>query len=267
MLENAYYEALKPLHYFEPVGCALSNTWVGRSRVIDRVYEARVAAPGDRFATLVGGNFVVTAERGMRQASFWLPKHVFEKSYGPANSAAGLFEGLAGLGVVARVEAFGTSSDFAAARASAEREFPEHHPRLLSSVRSPALDALIEHSESVCAMARRAGFKVLFDDFGEDRRARLVIREPSPTAGHSSPGLRVSLREEGHAYVERLGDPGEQVAFVERLWDLDEVMADRVYGESMWVRDIRFLENERFLNEAALAFEQASPTGTRRSPG
>jgi hypothetical protein len=49
---NSYYRVLAPFDVYTVAGHIASNTWIGRTRVLDPVYDVWTLEPGDNRSTL-----------------------------------------------------------------------------------------------------------------------------------------------------------------------------------------------------------------------
>lgn len=80
-MANRFYVALAPFDILVAVGSKPSNTFIGRSQVIDTIYEARRVMPGEEIHDLVGGTFYVDGDGEPWAARFTHPPHIFEAAY------------------------------------------------------------------------------------------------------------------------------------------------------------------------------------------
>lgn len=138
---NKYFRVDRPFRVWCHLGFSDSNTYIGSSRCINTVMEARNAKPGDVIHALVGGTFMVTAE-GPRAISTQAPKHIFEKSYGGRKADAFWFaESMKDF--VTEIPAPSAKVDYAGvlAKVSANR-MRELHPEVIEVEPSPGMVAL-----------------------------------------------------------------------------------------------------------------------------
>jgi len=127
MFGNRYFEFDEPVHWFRKIGTSASNTYVGRSQVLDTVYQLATIEPGDQVHALVGGTFVARADGRVEEGVFRLPKHIFEKSYGPMDSDAAFLARVAAAGrcrEIAAEQAY--KPDYGALRKKGYPELPPH---------------------------------------------------------------------------------------------------------------------------------------------
>lgn len=89
---NKYYTALEPFEVLRAVGTKPSNTYIGRSQVIDTVYETTTVNPGEELHDLVGGLFHVDGENRPHEIRLTKPPHIFEAKYHTGAEAARMSE-------------------------------------------------------------------------------------------------------------------------------------------------------------------------------
>jgi len=139
MRANRYFEAAKPFRFYRRIGSSLSNTWIGRSRAYNSVYEVLNAAPGMRFHALVGGLFVEFEGNG-HMASLTPPKPLLEKSYG-FYSMDDHLDRLVAAGNLVEIPKPEAKPDYVAWREASSVEMPPLHPELVPVEASPELQA------------------------------------------------------------------------------------------------------------------------------
>lgn len=78
---NKYYTALESFTLLRLVGSKPSNTWIGRSRVLDRIYTEVQVLPGEELHDLCGGLFHIDGEGVSHESRLTHPPHIFEAHY------------------------------------------------------------------------------------------------------------------------------------------------------------------------------------------
>lgn len=261
---NKYYEVVESVHYLERVGYSESNSYYGSSQLLDPIFEARNAYPGDQFHLLVGGDFLVQQDGMIRDIAFWMPKPHFEKTYGMGNTSKELFEELKGLGYVIEVEGPKFSLPYADARQN--EKFPPSHPRLTREEKSETARMLSEEAAYIVEMAREFDLDAKIYDFGQERRALLQIAKKEPEGNRLV--IEVKVTEGGRMYV----NPSERYidipSFMEMARALPDIDRARTYDGSFWCHHIDSLGDENFLNQmqaclegAANGYKATSPAG------
>lgn len=81
-MNNRYFKVVSPFRIWRQVGTSPSNSYVGSSRMITVVKEARNAIAGDEIHALVGGVFLVRGDQCWEIALGAPKDSPFEKSYG-----------------------------------------------------------------------------------------------------------------------------------------------------------------------------------------
>lgn len=254
---NSYFEVVEPIFYFRPVGKALSNTWVGSSRVVDTVFAGCTAKPGDVFHCLVGGDFVA-GSRELSGCSFQMPKHIFEKSYGPAFSATMLMTELAALGRVIETGAPEERPDYGAARALPD--LPANTPRLTYRERSPQYGELLWDANDLLRMVGSDALNVTARDFDERRQVELRIYEGK------SLFLSLTMNEDRSLLVKVGKDHFDGASFVDGLRTNSLVRKTHVYHDGFWADDASFLKEGAFLDEVAEALRPLVDGPARPAP-
>jgi hypothetical protein len=82
---NSYWRVTQPFEVLEVTGHQPSNTWIGRSQVLDPIYEKVSLPAGAIIENLHGGLFFKMDEKDERHPFVLAknPKHIFEKRYMP----------------------------------------------------------------------------------------------------------------------------------------------------------------------------------------
>jgi hypothetical protein len=148
---NRYFRFTKPVRWFQAVGHSPSNTFVhGTSRAIDTVHAQTLIRAEDTVHALCGGTFLVRADGSVETGRFRLPKHLFEKSYGPPVLDTDLLEQMVKFGLCAEIDKPAGSIDYAAGRKASERRFPECTGCVTQEgyVPSPVLDRLTKAAKT-----------------------------------------------------------------------------------------------------------------------
>jgi len=160
---NRYFEIVSPVRIYRHVGRSESNTWIGRSRVINRVSRAENARPGDQIHALVGGTFLVRGDE-VHEIFLWRPKHILERGGSP--SAVSTMERYAKAGRARETDAPIMKPDYGAGRKKGEVDLPPLSPDVVEIEPSPELQVLKEDVESAVAALEREGFdgKIKFRD-------------------------------------------------------------------------------------------------------
>ncbi len=80
--KNAYFEVVAAFQVYALIGHSESQTFVGSSRMLGRVYARLLLEPGDQVHDTFGGVFVVTKDGEAHEARYVLPTwHPFEGKY------------------------------------------------------------------------------------------------------------------------------------------------------------------------------------------
>ena len=80
---NRYYTVKWDFQAFTIVGHEPSNTWIGRSQVLNAIYAEVTVFAGDEVHDLVGGTFHVEDAETVQELTLAKnTRHIFEKSYG-----------------------------------------------------------------------------------------------------------------------------------------------------------------------------------------
>ncbi|NTF16872.1 hypothetical protein G6L37_00335 [Agrobacterium rubi] len=241
---NDYYVTTAPIFYLERLGYSDSNTWVGSSRATETIYAGKQSRDGDEFHLLVGGDFLVRDGKAT-SIDFWVPKHLFEKSYGGRDTAKKLFAEFEKSGDARRIETPASGIDYAAGRSMLK--FPDTRARLTYEQHSPTYEAFTGAGDVIRQMAREHGLLANFYDFHEERRALLQVTRKE--GDRRTLVLEIKARENGDIYVR----PNEKVvdteSFMDALRDLRTVDPNFTYETSFWARGMDLLENDVFLNE------------------
>lgn len=251
---NHYYEAVEPIFYLERKGHSESNTYIGASRVLDAIYEGHQAREGDQFHLLVGGDFLVRNGKPIADVSFWFPKHIFEKSYGSRNTSQGLFATLEKQGAVKRIPYPGIDLAYAKARHQ-EKEFPPNEPRLRYVENSPTAILLTSYGKTLATIARDNDMKVTFQDFHEERRAKLRVTRPEAN-GHRTV-LEVVAPEDGRVYVNSPNETFDISGLIDLARKHPDTDPARIYDNGFWANGLNILEDEEFLDGIQAYFELA----------
>lgn len=77
-LNNEYYVALEPFQILRATGSRPSNNYIGRSQVIETIYEEVEVRPGDELHDLVGGLFHIDSDGKPHESRLTKPPHIFE---------------------------------------------------------------------------------------------------------------------------------------------------------------------------------------------
>lgn len=264
MYGNLYYEVVEPIFYLDRVGYSPSNSWIGRSQVLESVFVGRNAVPGDEFHLLVGGDFLLHEDGSLSDVAFWIPKPIFEKSYGGSNTSRDLFVRLKKSGAVRRIAEPGYRIDYAAARR--ETKFPMTHPQLTREESSVTFQSLRDQAGYLADMAKDFGLQANFYDFGEERRALFQIVKKEPEGRRMV--VEFKVMEGGRLYVVPSEHYIDIPSFMEMAKALPEIDTARTYDTSFWMHGTALFNDEGFLNEmesrldgAANGFKATSPAG------
>lgn len=249
---NSYYRVIEPIHYFEVVGSSPSNTWIGSSQAIDRVFEAKNAKPGDTMHILAGGKFISREDGSAAEIAFWMPKPILEKSYGPGDDANILFEQMASLGRAEKIENPQVKIDFAGLR---------NRPMMAGNVtrlRRIEHSTTFEELRNLASMIDEVGFMnglvTRMRDFAQTRWATQLFCDLS-----DRPVLELDMDENRHVFVKPSQEFFDVSEFIERVRNLDGISQRRVHQDCFWAEDPTILENDVFLDQVALGFDKASP--------
>lgn len=157
---NKYFTVEKPFRIYRHVGHSASNTYIGRSRAINTVMEARNAKAGDEIHALVGGTFLVRGGETW-EISLRPPKPLLEKSYGGA-SAQSMLAGQTGL--VREIPKGTSEADYSGSRKAIEANIlPELHAVIIHVELSPEaelLEALFHEARDAAEDGKRIEFQV-----------------------------------------------------------------------------------------------------------
>jgi Holliday junction resolvase len=254
MSDNIYYEVVESVYYFDRMGHSPSNSWIGRSQVLDSIFVGRNAYDQDEFHLLVGGDFLVRESGPVSDVRFWLPKPVFEKSYGGHNTSRALFAELEKSGEVVRIPAPKQKIDYAGSRK--HKEFPETHPRLVREEPSHTLVHLREQAEGVSKLAKQLGLHANFYDFDEERRALLQVVKSE--AGIRRVVIEFKATETGRLYVKPSENFFDIPSFMEKARDVPGIDQNRIYESSFWAQHLDLFNDDRFMTEIDERLEAAA---------
>lgn len=249
MLTNRYYEVVEPIFHFRLDGHRPSNTWIGASRALDPILRGTNAKAGDVFHLLVGGNFLAKPDGGVSCVSFWHPKPLLEKSYGPGNSVEDLFKRFAAAGAVREVPKPETAVDYASARKLPN--FAENHPALRYEETSPTFAKLAAAASCMAEMAREREFDVKFYDYHLDRRAQVHVNVPTPKG--MSRALEIHMVENGELFLSAKGEIGK--GMVEAFGKSEHAKPGYASDTVMWANSAAILDDTDFLAFFGEAFE------------
>ena len=262
-LDNKYFAVVEPVFYLERIGNSLSNTWIGASRAFDTIFVGDNAQMGDEFHLLVGGDFIRKANGDVRAVTFWHPKPLLEKTYGPMPNSQHLMKELENLGRVMTVDAPRGKVDYAGARDLPK--FPEGHPRLTYQSHSETFYHMQNSTDLVRDMAEDRGLSVQFYDFHQDRQVLMQVTKTTDMVRSLVFEARGTERNELHV------SPSEtwfdRPAFVDALRDGDGVKKGYVYkGRSFWATGIDYLEDDGFLEQLQIGMDRASEADAAPKP-
>nr|WP_250807338.1 hypothetical protein [Neorhizobium tomejilense] len=244
MLNNFWFETVEPVFHFRLDGHRPSNTWIGASRAFDPILRGTNAKPGDIFHLLVGGNFLSKPDSGVSSISFWHPKPLLEKSYGPGNSNIDLFRFLEKVGAVKEIERPAEEIDFAAVRDLPR--FGERHPALQYEETSATFSALANAATEIRETAQDYGFETKFYDFHLERRARLHVERR--TAAGVTRIIEIAMAENGEVFVRPSEHLVDGKVFEETFSGSPHVKPGFLSERSLWAKSVMFLQDERFLD-------------------
>lgn len=250
---NKYYEVVEPIHYLERKGHALSNTWVGRSQAYDTIFEGKNAVPGDQFHLLAGGDWLLTDAGETPSVTFWMPKHLFEKSYGGVKTSKQLFEELEKAGKVREIPAPDHKISYSIL--SNLPTLPQGTRTLTRLEQSPEFNALSSNAGDLIGLAGDFGLRYPMYDFGEERRAILRISDINEAGRLQANIFEAALCENGRAYINPDRQWFDCEAFVAALKDNPHVDSAYIYKESFWVKDIAFLQDPDFIRQVEIGLE------------
>lgn len=197
MLKNAWFEVVDEVFHFRLDGHRPSNTWIGASRAFDPILRGTNAKAGDVFHLLHGGSFLVKPDGSASSVSFWHPKPLLEKSYGPGNDMMALFRSFEMAGLVREIDRPEAEVDYRAARDVPT--FQESHPALAYEETSATYRRLVDAGSCTSEMASDAGLEVKFYDFHLERRAIMHVVKVNPT--NRSRILEVQMTERGEVLI------------------------------------------------------------------
>ncbi|AOG03019.1 hypothetical protein [Bosea sp. RAC05] len=141
-MHNRYFKVIKPFRIWRSIGISPSNAYVGSSRMLTTVKEARNALPGDEIHALVGGEFLVRGNECWPIGLSPPKESPFEKSYGLYRPAEMLAQD------VKHVEAMpkpASAPDYGLANQQVSNNLlREFHPQVIQVEASPDLEKLRE---------------------------------------------------------------------------------------------------------------------------
>lgn len=177
---NKFFAVEKPFRIWRHVGTSPSNTWIGSSRSINTVMEARNSEPGDQIHALVGGTFLVRGKEAWR-ISIRAPKPILEKSYGGYESDA--FVLARRTDVLSEIPQPADKIDYNAPRLAIEaNRLRELHPEVIEVEPSPGMELLKamvgRYAEELSAAGRKFSVKAEDVNAYHDGRIRLTIHAP-----------------------------------------------------------------------------------------
>lgn len=207
MFDNRYFEFDEPIHWFRRIGSSASNTFVGRSQVFDPVFRLTTIEPGDQVHALVGGTFLVRTDGRVEEGRFWLPKHIFERSYGPRDTDA-MF--------LSRVAATGRCREI-----PAEKAFKADYGKLVEKG-YPKLPPRMGHLDRI---DKTPPSPMLMNLIRADEEAGLT--EAVKSAGGKATWLEVGNEPESAECSLRIDMPGKQKVSISASPD----------SATVWVRD------------------------------
>ncbi len=163
-MHNRYFKVIEPFRIWRNVGVSPSNSYIGSSRMLTTVMEARNAKPGDEIHALVGGVFLVRGNECWPIGLSAPKESPFEKSYGIYSPAEELARN------VKHVEAMekpASTPDYGMARkAVSDNLLREFHPQVIQVEASPDLEKL----------------RAIFADVSDEIGVTLGLKEKDITA-------------------------------------------------------------------------------------
>lgn len=248
---NKYYEVIEPLHYFERIGSAPSNTYIGASQAYDTIFEGKNAVPGDQFHLLVGGDFMLNDLGETPSVSFWIPKHLFEKTYGMAATSKQLFEQLEAAGIVREIPKPDTYISYS--NISQLPTFPLGTRTITRLEQSPTFTNLSEASRKLSKLTKDNGLRSLYFDFNEDRKATLFIADVNASNRIQETILEVKVSENGRTYILPSTNSFNCEKFLSAMKSNPMVDKSRIYDASFWATDVNILKDQEFIKQVEIA--------------
>lgn len=172
---NHFYEVIKPYYHFRIVGWAESNTYFGNSMIPTTVFEGREAQPGEQIHALHGGLFSVVDGNAFN-ISRTIPKHPFEKNYGPLYGNAHYLDLAVELGEMRKLDSGAQLANYR--NQPPEKQFPKYHGPLVKSDASSEFELMKTSFGDLMLLAEKSeGYRVNLQDVYEERDVFLSIRE------------------------------------------------------------------------------------------
>lgn len=249
---NKYYEVIEPLHYFERIGSAPSNTWVGASQAHDTIFEGKNASPGDQFHLLAGGDFILTEVGETAPVSFWKPPHLFEAHYHRKNSKE-LFQELEKEGLVREIPA--PEHKVSYTNISHLPTFPQGTKTITRQESSPVFQTLTQSSDDLSALADDFCLRLLAYDFHEERRAIFKIADVNQNNRLAATIFEVQLCEDGKLFVLPSSNWFNCGEFISAMEDHPLVDKSRIYPGSFWATDVAILKDPELIKQVEIGLD------------